>query len=151
VSSRAPDNRAQTSADQRPDPHDFNPSVCTSGTRTAARYRPEVPGRRDNGGMHLRSIERSDRERWAVLWDGYNAFYGRNGPTPLPTEVTELTWNRFFDETEPVRCIVADDNGELAGVVHFVFIAARHDQLMSATSKIYLRPQHSVDAGSVVP
>ena len=26
--------------------------------------------------------------QWLPLWDGYNAFYGRSGPTALPPEIT---------------------------------------------------------------
>ena len=29
----------------------------------------------------IRDIAPSDHEQWLPLWDGYNAFYGRSGPT----------------------------------------------------------------------
>ena len=32
-----------------------------------------------------------DREAWLELWDAYNAFYGRTGPTALPAVVTRTT------------------------------------------------------------
>lgn len=41
--------------------------------------------------------------QWQALWDGYNAFYGRSGATALPAEVTSVTWQRFFDEHEPMH------------------------------------------------
>ena len=71
--------------------------------------------------MQLRSIERADYENWRVLWDGYNAFYGRSGPTALAGEITAATWSRFFDAAEPVRAIVAEESGRLLGLTHYLF------------------------------
>jgi GNAT superfamily N-acetyltransferase len=68
-----------------------------------------------------RPIERSDYEAWRPLWDGYNAFYGRAGETALPEEVTSATWERFFTDDEPVRALVAEYQGRVVGLVHFVF------------------------------
>jgi GNAT superfamily N-acetyltransferase len=69
----------------------------------------------------LRPPSPADYERWKVLWDGYNAFYKRVGPTALPIEVTKATWARFFDPTEPVHALVAEEDGELIGLVHYLF------------------------------
>jgi GNAT superfamily N-acetyltransferase len=55
------------------------------------------------------------------LWDGYNEFYGRSGPTALPDEITAVTWARFFDETEPVHALVAELDGSLVGLTHYLF------------------------------
>jgi GNAT superfamily N-acetyltransferase len=69
----------------------------------------------------VRAIERSDYERWLPLWDGYNEFYERVGPTALPIEVTRRTWARFFDGYEPVYALVAESGGEIVGLVHYLF------------------------------
>ncbi len=69
----------------------------------------------------VRPIEPSDRKAWASLWDGYNAFYGRSGATALPQAITEVTWNRFFDAYEPVHALVAESEGKLVGLVHYLF------------------------------
>src|SRR6185369_13629298 len=53
----------------------------------------------------IRPIRQSDYDGWRVLWDGYNAFYGRSGPTALPEEITRATWERFFDSSEPVHAL----------------------------------------------
>ena len=45
----------------------------------------------------VRPIQQTDFAGWKPLWDGYNAFYGRHGETALPPEITQLTWQRFFD------------------------------------------------------
>ena len=47
--------------------------------------------------VRIRPIQPADFSDWLPLWDGYNAFYGRSGPTALPLEITETTWRRFFD------------------------------------------------------
>jgi len=69
----------------------------------------------------IRPIERCDLAAWSVLWDGYNAFYGRSGATALAPEITQMTWSRFFDAYEPVHALVAEKNGELLGLVHSIF------------------------------
>jgi GNAT superfamily N-acetyltransferase len=71
--------------------------------------------------LSVRAVERSDFDRWLPLWDGYNAFYGRSGPTALAADVTRMTWSRFFDSYEPVHAFVAERGQELLGMVHFIF------------------------------
>src|SRR5215831_7631145 len=71
--------------------------------------------------LQIRFVSRSDFDKWLPLWDGYNAFYGRSGPTALPFEITQMTWSRFFDAYEPVHALVAEDNGKLVGLVHYLF------------------------------
>jgi len=62
-----------------------------------------------------------DFAAWKPLWDGYNAFYGREGPTALPEAITQATWQRFFDAYEPVHALVAEREGQLVGLVHYLF------------------------------
>jgi GNAT superfamily N-acetyltransferase len=70
----------------------------------------------------IRDVTRSDRSAWLPLWEGYNAFYGRSGATALPREITEATWERFFDAREPVHALVAEDReGRLIGLAHYLF------------------------------
>lgn len=69
----------------------------------------------------IRSIARQDHDAWLVLWEGYNAFYGRSGPTALSAEITSMTWARFFDAYEPVYALVADRDGQLLGLAHYLF------------------------------
>ena len=71
-------------------------------------------------GLTIRPVLRSDYVRWRPLWDGYNAFYGRSGSTALPEEITRATWERFFDASEPVMAIVAEEAGYLVGLSHYV-------------------------------
>ncbi|HUO01650.1 MAG TPA: GNAT family N-acetyltransferase [Rhizomicrobium sp.] len=69
----------------------------------------------------VRSVVPSDHARWLPLWDGYNAFYGRSGETALPGAITELTWARFLDEREPMHALVAEADGQLIGLAHYLF------------------------------
>lgn len=69
----------------------------------------------------VRPIERGDYPQWRPLWDGYNAFYGRVGPTALAPEITQATWARFFDGYEPVHALVAARGDALVGLVHYIF------------------------------
>ncbi|HEY1415338.1 MAG TPA: GNAT family N-acetyltransferase [Caulobacteraceae bacterium] len=69
----------------------------------------------------VREIRPDDRDRWTQLWDGYNSFYGRSGPTALDPAITDTTWNRFFDPEEPVFAFIAEARGELLGLVHYLF------------------------------
>ena len=69
----------------------------------------------------VRPVARSDFDEWSKLWAGYNAFYKREGPTAVPQSVTELTWDRFFDAYEPMHALVAEADGALVGLVHYLF------------------------------
>ena len=69
----------------------------------------------------VRSIRLSDFDQWLPLWEGYNAFYGRSGPTALAPEITQTTWARFFDSQEPMHALVAESDGRLCGLTHYLF------------------------------
>jgi GNAT superfamily N-acetyltransferase len=69
----------------------------------------------------VRPPTNEDFDQWLPLWKGYNAFYGRSGPTELPVEVTNMLWSRIFDAYEPVNALVAELNGKIVGLVHYVF------------------------------
>jgi GNAT superfamily N-acetyltransferase len=68
-----------------------------------------------------RPLAQEDYAAWRPLWDGYNAFYGRHGETALAEEVTQTTWRRFFDPAEPVFALVAEHEGMVAGLAHYLF------------------------------
>jgi GNAT superfamily N-acetyltransferase len=69
----------------------------------------------------IRAVTQTDFPDWKVLWDGYNAFYGRVGETALPDEITQITWSRFFDAYEPVHALVAAGPKGLFGLAHYLF------------------------------
>jgi GNAT superfamily N-acetyltransferase len=74
-----------------------------------------------NHPITIRPVEEADFAAWKPLWDGYNAFYGRKGPTALPADITPMTWSRFFDAHEPVHALVAERDGKLLGLAHYLF------------------------------
>jgi GNAT superfamily N-acetyltransferase len=69
----------------------------------------------------IRPLRPTDYPQWRPLWDGYNAFYGRQGETALPEPITQTTWTRFFDSAEPVHALVALDGELLVGLAHYLF------------------------------
>jgi GNAT superfamily N-acetyltransferase len=83
----------------------------------------------------IRSVVRADFSQWLLLWEGYNKFYGRSGETALPDEITRMTWARFFDAYEPVHALVAEEAGQLVGLVHYLF----HRSTISIAPTCYLQ------------
>jgi len=69
----------------------------------------------------VRPVALEDYAAWRPLWDGYNAFYGRHGETALAEHITQTTWQRFFDPSEPVFALVAEDQGQVVGLAHYLF------------------------------
>jgi GNAT superfamily N-acetyltransferase len=69
----------------------------------------------------VRPITEADYSAWKPLWDGYNAFYGRKDETALPEEITQTTWQRFLDPGEPVFALVAENQGQVVGLAHYLF------------------------------
>ncbi|MFL9485040.1 GNAT family N-acetyltransferase [Chitinophagaceae bacterium LWZ2-11] len=70
--------------------------------------------------MNIRPITLQDYNQWLPLWEGYNSFYGRSGSTALAPEITQMTWSRFFDGYEPVYALVAENDGKLLGLAHYI-------------------------------
>jgi GNAT superfamily N-acetyltransferase len=90
----------------------------------------------------IRSVRPTDFPQWKPLWDGYNAFYGRKDTTALPAAITNMTWSRFFDEYEPVHALVAEQSGNLIGLVHFIF----HRSTISIAPTCYLQDLFTLES-----
>ncbi|RWL75852.1 MAG: GNAT family N-acetyltransferase [Mesorhizobium sp.] len=95
-----------------------------------------------SGQLTVRPVTRQDYEQWLPLWDGYNAFYGRTGPTALAGEITQMTWSRFFDAYEPVHALVAERGGCLLGLVHYLY----HRSTTSIAPSCYLQDLFTTQA-----
>jgi GNAT superfamily N-acetyltransferase len=69
----------------------------------------------------VRPLRQDDFVAWQPLWNGYNAFYGREGATALSPEITRTTWQRFFVPSELVFALVAESDGKLLGLAHYLY------------------------------
>jgi GNAT superfamily N-acetyltransferase len=69
-------------------------------------------------GITIRELRPEDRAQWQPLWDGYNLFYERPS---FPGEITQTTWARFFDPDEPMFAAVAEIDGKVVGMVHYLY------------------------------
>lgn len=67
--------------------------------------------------MNIREIHSEDFTAWLPLWEGYNSFYQRT----LPLEITKISWERFLNPAEPMYALVAEKDGLLLGLVHYLF------------------------------
>ena len=92
--------------------------------------------------MIVRFADPADYDQWRPLWDGYNAFYGRSGATALPDEITQTTWARFFDPAEPLHCFVAEQDGKLVGLAHYMF----HRSMIAIEPICYLQDLFTMPA-----
>lgn len=94
-----------------------------------------MPALPQSSGMIIREPTDHDHAQWLTLWEGYNAFYGREGATALSAEITQTTWQRFFDPDEPVHALVAEWDRQLIGFAHFLF----HRSTISIAPTCYLQ------------
>ena len=90
----------------------------------------------------IRPATASDQPAWTLLWADYNAFYGRKDDTALADEITQTTWSRFFDPLEPVHALVAEQEGRLLGLTHFLF----HRSTTQLGLNCYLQDLFTVEA-----
>ncbi|WIJ27034.1 GNAT family N-acetyltransferase [Devosia sp. RR2S18] len=68
-------------------------------------------------GPIIRSIQADDRGPWEALWRAYLTFYG----AVQEPDAMELTWQRLLEPEEPVHGLVAELDGAIFGLVHFVY------------------------------
>lgn len=92
--------------------------------------------------FNIRGVTEQDFKHWRLLWDQYNEFYGRTGPTALCEDVVLSTWRRFLDPDEPVHCVVAEFEGRLVGLAHYIF----HRNTITIEDTCYLQDVFSEPA-----
>jgi len=92
--------------------------------------------------VNIRAVTVHDYDQWLPLWEGYNEFYGRSGATALASEITEMTWSRFFEPNEPVHALVAESDGQLLGLTHYIF----HRSTTSIGPVCYLQDLYTAEA-----
>ncbi|CAB4594678.1 MAG: GNAT family N-acetyltransferase [Actinobacteria bacterium] len=67
--------------------------------------------------ISVRPLKAEDKSRWLELWNGYLTFY----ETSLSNEQTELTWKRLMDSNYGVFGLMAEKDGAMVGITHFMF------------------------------
>jgi GNAT superfamily N-acetyltransferase len=67
--------------------------------------------------IEIRPLRPDERAGWEPLWQGYLTFYEAS----VATEVTDETWRRLHDPTEPMFALGAYIDGQLIGIVHYLF------------------------------
>jgi GNAT superfamily N-acetyltransferase len=68
------------------------------------------------GEITIRSVKPGDRAAWEPLWQGYLTFY----KSTLASDITDATWRRFFDPLERLGAFVAERDGQLIGIAHYL-------------------------------
>lgn len=83
----------------------------------------------------IRGVRDTDFSQWRMLFDQYNDFYGRSGNSALAEHVVQSTWQRFLDPDEQVWCLVAERDGLLVGLAHYIF----HRNTITVENTCYLQ------------
>jgi GNAT superfamily N-acetyltransferase len=79
----------------------------------------------------VRQLAPADEAVWRRLWTEYLAFY----ETTRPEEVFAATWARLHDPAEPIHGLVAERDGAVIGIVHYIF----HRHCWSVADACYLQ------------
>jgi len=65
----------------------------------------------------IRALTSVDLDAWSSLWKSYQQFYN----VDIAQAVTDSTFARLLDVSEPMHCALAEQDGQPVGLVHFVF------------------------------
>ncbi len=79
----------------------------------------------------IRPATAADHAAWLPLWRGYQAFY----KVEQAEEQTRITWQRLLDPAEPMHLALAERDGAVVGMVHFI----EHRTCWSEANSIYLQ------------
>ena len=68
--------------------------------------------------LTVRDVLAEDEPQWRSLWTGYLEFY----ETSVPEDVYQTYFQRLLgDDPQDYHCLVAENDGELVGLTHFLF------------------------------
>jgi GNAT superfamily N-acetyltransferase len=87
----------------------------------AARNLRSMAAGQGRDSVMVREARREDWTQWLRLWEQY---HGRDGAAVLPRAVTERTWERFFQQDERMKALVAELEGRLVGFAHMILHAS---------------------------
>ena len=66
--------------------------------------------------IRVRAARADEYAVWLPLWRGYQGFY----KVDIADAVSRTTWQRFFDDAEPMHCDFAEVDGVVRGLVHSI-------------------------------
>ncbi|MCI1026707.1 GNAT family N-acetyltransferase [Pantoea dispersa] len=64
----------------------------------------------------IRALRAEDFMPWLALWQGYQRFY----QTTIDDNTTGESFRRLLSRAEPMHCLVAEQDGAMVGLVHFL-------------------------------
>jgi GNAT superfamily N-acetyltransferase len=88
--------------------------------------------------LTIRPLAASDRAAWEPLWQGYLTFYKAS----LSAEITAATFARLTGGAEPMGGFVAERDGQILGIVHWVV----HRSTWNVKDICYLQDLFTVEA-----
>lgn len=81
--------------------------------------------------LTVRPASAADDAAWLPLWRGYQAFY----KVEQAEDQTRITWQRLLDPAEPMHLALAERDGVVVGMVHFI----EHRTCWSEANSVYLQ------------
>lgn len=81
--------------------------------------------------IDIRPVSAADHAAWLPLWQAYLRFYN----TELADSVTQSTWQRFLEPSEPTHAALAWADGNAVGMVHYIY----HRSNWSIENSCYLQ------------
>ncbi|MBO1540656.1 GNAT family N-acetyltransferase [Pseudomonas sp. OA65] len=81
--------------------------------------------------LEIRRVSADDHAAWLPLWQAYLRFY----KTELPDMVSQSTWQRLLDGSEPTHAALAWNGDTAVGLVHFIY----HRSNWSIENSCYLQ------------
>lgn len=88
--------------------------------------------------LTIRPLVATDRAAWEPLWQGYLTFY----KAALSAEITQATFSRLTGGAEPMGGFVAERDGAMLGIVHWVV----HRSTWNVKDICYLQDLFTVEA-----
>ncbi|KEI70944.1 GNAT family N-acetyltransferase [Endozoicomonas elysicola] len=78
----------------------------------------------------VREPEEADHRQWQDLFSNYQRFYRGH----IPPETVDFTWQRIQDPASDMGGLVAELDGQLIGLTHFLY----HDSTWNSKKSCYL-------------
>lgn len=86
----------------------------------------------------VREAGASDEPAWREMWANYNKFY----EATVPASVTEETWRRILDPSEPIGCLLATVDSKPAGFANYITsLSTWSDRPHCLLEDLYVHPQ----------